>query len=151
MGFSGAMSENPTVRFLKFFGLKSNLFLYNVAFLNVKTLGGFSSRLFCEFDCHQRHTTILQSVFMQTWKPKTKQVFDVFCYETQIFCHKIAFFIAVTPSASIQASVWWISASSDYCDEIPKRFNADLKNPTKNLFWYSSWPKTNFSALQLLF
>ena len=46
-GFFGAMSENPKIPFLKFFGLECILLLFKVAFSNVRTLGDFSERLSC--------------------------------------------------------------------------------------------------------
>ena len=90
--------------------------------------------------------------FLADLETQNKTLFLRFLLRKAIFCHKNAFFIVTTPSASVQASVSWVSVSSR---KKAIKFRSVLmqtwKTQQKNLFRCFFWPKTKFSALQLPF
>ena len=89
--------------------------------------------------------------FIADIKTQNKTFFWRFFVPKAVFFRKYVFFNVATPCASIYASISWVSASSDSCGKIPKRFTADLKTPKKTILMFFFEPKRLFLPYNCLF
>ena len=113
---------------------KRNFFPYKFAFCNVATPGA-SNGAFVLWDSlssktHKKITKRLSA----DMKVKNKTTFWNFLVRKASPLQKNAFFIVATNCASINASILWVSLSSDSCGKFPKRFTADQRTPQKTHF-----------------